>query len=242
MRAVESEGTTVDEAIQRALILLDLSLEDVDVEVVREAGAGRSTAVVRVSPKGALTGQVPSSDVESVSRETRQRERDVGIEEEEQARSVLVEILSRMGLSCRVDPGLVDDDGQRIRLSVSGEDAAIVIGKQGQTLDAIEFFVGRAFERRCPGAPHVSVDAEGYRERRAQKIAEMAIDRAAIVRRSGRAVALEPMSPRDRRAVHVALKDEAGVSTRSEGEGPGRHIVIEPSRPLGLGLTTARIR
>ena len=147
-----------------------------------------------------------------------------------------------MGLSCRVAPAVVEEDGQRLRVQISGEDAALVIGRQGQTLDAIELVINRMVDRQWPGSMQITLDAEGYRDRRAQKLIDVAYQEASKVRRSGRAIELEPMSPRDRRSVHLALQDEPGVSTRSEGEGAYRHIIIEPAGPLGLTGSRPRPR
>jgi len=249
MKAVESEGTNVEQAVERALILLDLTRDQVAVEVIQDPATGApGNAIVRVMPKGAKpAAPAPRPDV---SRETprsepaaraRREESDEAGEEGDLARSVLVDLLSHMGLSCRVDAPDVEDDGQRVRITVSGEDTALVIGRQGQTLDAIELVLNRIVDRTIPGSRQVTVDAESYRDRRAQKLADAAIHEAEQVRRTGRPVALEPMTPRDRRSVHIALRDEAGVTTHSEGEGPFRHIVIEPARPLGTTAQRARI-
>jgi spoIIIJ-associated protein len=251
MKAVESEGTNVEQAIERALILLDLTREQVTVEVMQDPAAGASgNAVVRVMPKGAKPA-TPAAK-QTVSRETPRRDSPAPLapapreesgdstEEGELARSVLAELLSQMGLSCRVGAPDLEDDGQRVLIAVSGEDAALVIGRQGQTLDAIELVLNRIVDRRMPGARQITVDAESYRDRRAQKLADAAIHEAEQVRRTGRPVALEPMTPRDRRSVHLALRDEVGVTTHSEGEGQYRHIVIEPARPLGTTAPRAR--
>jgi spoIIIJ-associated protein len=249
MRAVESEGNTVEQAVERALILLDLSRDQVEVSVIQQPQPGGGTAVVRVAPKS--SNRVSGS---SVSRETPATaggadkahrgvsEEDASPEEGDQAKGVLAELLSHMNLACRLEQAEVEEDGQRIRLSVTGEDTALIIGKQGQTLDAIELIVNRIVERRWPGSSQVTVDAEGYRERRARKLADIALEQAEKVRRMGQPIALEPMTPRDRRSVHLALHDETGVSTRSEGEGSFRHIIIEPSGPLGISGSRSQIR
>lgn len=234
MKAVEAEGSTVEDAVERALILLDLPREKVDTEVLREPGSAGLTALVRVSPKGRSLATRPSETQPDPTSEV-SRETSYSSSEGELAKETLEEILRKMDLDCQVSSPILEDDGQRMRLSISGGDAALVIGRQGQTLDAIEFFVNRMFERKCPGAPHVSLDAEGYRDRRADKLMDMAMHHASEVRRSGRPVALEPMSPRDRRSIHLALRDEHGIVTRSEGEGQYRYVVIEPAGPLKLG-------
>ena len=243
MKAVESEGSTIDQAVERALILLDLPIDLVDVEVIREPRTGDGTAIVRVAPRG----QSKVSRETSAAQGTKHVDRAAGDqvlapEESEQVRALLAELLSHMDLACQVEPGVLDEDGQRMRFKVGGEDASIVIGRQGQTLDAIELVINRMVDRRWPGSTQVTVDAEEYRARRARKLTEIAHQQAGNVRKSGRPVALEPMSPRDRRSVHLALHDEPGVSTRSEGEGSFRHIVIEPAGPLGLSGSRPRFR
>jgi spoIIIJ-associated protein len=256
MRAVESEGITVEQAVERALILLDLTREQVDVQVVRDPTKGGS-AVVRVAPRGQARSAGAARETPAAPPVARERPTPAVVSREtfggaertfepspaaaELARSLLGELLGLMDLSCRLEPGRQALDDGRIRLSIAGEDAAIVIGRQGQTLDALEFVMNRMVERRMPGSPPVTIDAEDYRDRRAQKLAEGALHEAENVRRSGRPVALEAMSPRDRRSIHIALRDEPGVATRSEGEGPFRHVIIEPTRPSDGGSGRTRL-
>jgi spoIIIJ-associated protein len=248
MKAVESEGTTVDQAVERALILLDLPRERVDVEVIREAKSGSQTAVVRVAPKGQERREVsretrraePKRDAEAAEPMSAASPEPLAPEESDQIRAILTEVIGHMGLSCRIAPAAVEEDGQRMRFQISGEDAALVIGRQGQTLDALEVVINRIADRRWPGSMQITVDAEDYRARRAHKLSDIAFEEAGKVRRSGRPIELEPMSPRDRRSVHLALQNEPGVTTRSEGEGQYRHIVIEPAGPLGLSGSRPR--
>lgn len=254
MKAVESEGTTVEQAVERALILLDMPRDRVDVEVLHEPVNG-GTALVRVTPKGRATAPrvsretTPASSRPAASVVPRPAAslapatpREPMPAEVEQIRGLVAELLGHMGLACRIGAGELEEDGKRLRLSISGEDAALVIGRQGQTLDAIELVVNRIVDRRWPGSLLVTLDAEGYRDRRAQRLIDLAYQEAANVRRSGRPIEMEPMSPRDRRSVHLALQNEPGVTTRSEGEGPYRHVVIEPTRPLGAAGPRSRAR
>lgn len=244
MRAVESEGNTVEQAVGRALILLDLPRDQVDVEVIREPQTGLKTAIVRVAPKGQIRTEVSRETSAPVPAQPAPREPGEipTSDESNEMRGLLAELIGLMGIACQVAPAVVEEDGQRIRFELSGEDTALVIGKQGQTLDAVELMMNRISERRWPGSSQITVDAEGYRGRRAQKLADLALEDAREVRRLGRSIALEPMSPRDRRSVHIALRDEPGIVTRSEGEGQFRHIIIEPARPLGPSSSRSPIR
>lgn len=147
-----------------------------------------------------------------------------------QAKRVLDRILEELAPGCRVDES-PSADPETICLTVSGEEAGRVIGHHGHTLDALEHLLNRIVfreERRASG--RLALDAEGYRARRQDQLSRQALRVASRVRETGRPVAMEPMTARERRLVHIALRDYAGVSTASEGEGEERHVVVSPSR------------
>jgi spoIIIJ-associated protein len=147
------------------------------------------------------------------------------------AKSVLETLLTKMGLEAAVD---AREDEERITLVVGGPETGLVIGKKGQTLDALQYLVNKIVSQKLEddedGKP-INVDSEGYRERRAESLVELAHRLAEKARRTGRPVAADPMSPADRRVIHVALADAEGLTTRSEGEGIYRHLVIIPTGP-----------
>jgi spoIIIJ-associated protein len=144
------------------------------------------------------------------------------------ARALLEELLTHLGVRCEVAAGPGAPDVS-ITLSIRGESTALLIGKHGQTLDAIEHVLNRMLFRD-PGTPaRVEVDVEGYRERRRESLVAMARRMADKVRQTGRPATMDLMNPRDRRVVHVALKEEAGVTSRSQGEGFLRKIVVLPA-------------
>jgi spoIIIJ-associated protein len=147
----------------------------------------------------------------------------------EQAADALQELLDLMEVECDVAASW-DEEEERFVIEVSGPDAAIVIGRQGQTLDAVEFVLNRMLEKRNPKMRRVMVDAEGYRGRRERKLRDLALENATRVRETRCAISLDPMSPRDRRTVHMVIEGLAEVTTYSEGEGRDRHVVIEPVR------------
>jgi len=144
----------------------------------------------------------------------------------ERARAVLEGILARMGLESKVS---VREEPERMVLEVSGGETGMVIGKKGQTLDALQFLMNKIINRDREGTKQIVVDSEGYRGRRAEALVALAKRLAEKVVRSGKPVEMEPMPPGDRRIVHVALSDYPGVSTHSEGDGPLRVLVIEPT-------------
>jgi spoIIIJ-associated protein len=146
----------------------------------------------------------------------------------EEAANVLRKILSKMGLEAEV---VSSETEERITLEIKGPETALVIGKKGQTIDSLQYLVNKIVSKAVgegEGKP-ITVDAEGYRERRAESLVELAHKLAEKAKRTGRPVAADPMSAADRRVIHVTLANMAGLTTRSEGEGIYRHLVVIPT-------------
>ncbi|MCG8557768.1 MAG: KH domain-containing protein [Proteobacteria bacterium] len=145
----------------------------------------------------------------------------------ERSQQVLEGILGHMGLTTHIT---LRENGERVVLDVQGADAGRVIGKKGQTLDAIQFLVNKIVNRQPEARRHVIVDSGNYRERRDNGLVSMARREARRAIQQSRVITLEPMSPRDRRVIHLSLAKLPGVSTRSDGEGMERRVRIIPSR------------
>jgi spoIIIJ-associated protein len=146
-------------------------------------------------------------------------------EKRESAAKILREILERMGIDAEVS---AFDDGERVILDAHGPESGLVIGKKGATLDALQYVINRIVTKKPNEGPGIVVDAEGYRGRREDSLADLARRLADKAMKSGRPVPVEPMSPHDRRIIHVTLADHSGVTTESEGEGLFRRVVIYP--------------
>ena len=144
------------------------------------------------------------------------------------SQAVLAELLSHLGVQCEV-ASLPTPDPTLVSLGVQGESSALLIGKHGQTLDAIEYLLNRIVVRDSGATTRIEVDVEGYRARREQSLIANARRMAGKVRETGKPATVEAMNPRDRRIVHMALKDEAGVTSRSQGDGFLRKLVILPA-------------
>ena len=147
----------------------------------------------------------------------------------EEAANILRTILSKMGVEHEVVPSETEE---RITLEVKGPETGLVIGKKGATLDSLQYLVNKIVSKKLgegEGKP-ISVDAEGYRERRAESLVELAHKLADKAKKTGRPVACDPMSAADRRIIHVTLANMPGLTTRSEGEGIYRHLVVIPTR------------
>jgi spoIIIJ-associated protein len=139
-------------------------------------------------------------------------------------RELLEEIVDSLGLD--VDVRIVQSDGT-LTGSVEGHDVGLFIGRRGQTIDAVQHLAQRiVFQGGSPDA-RVVIDADGYRERRAEILRSMALDAAEKALDAGQAVALDPMPASERRIVHEYLRERDDVETHSEGEEPERYLVVE---------------
>jgi spoIIIJ-associated protein len=119
------------------------------------------------------------------------------------------------------------DEGELI-LDITGDDLAVLIGRHGRTLDALQFLVSAITVRKIGYRFPVIIDVEGYKNRQRQKLESLARSSANKAASQGRSIKLRPMTPYERRIIHVALRDDKRVDTASEGEGTGRHVVVVP--------------
>jgi len=226
---VEAEGETVGEAKWMALRELErrypgLARDAVSFQVVSEGergllGVGTSPARVVATFDPAVM-PAPEAAPEPVP---------AGDEGDHAmlVRELLDRIAAALGANCRVD---VADHGASIKASLTGSDVAVLIGKRGKTIDAIQYLVGAAVATASgDAAPRVTVDAAGYRDRREARLVDLADRSADQVVRSGRTIRLEPMTSTERKIVHMRLKDSEGIETHSEGDEPNRYVVISPA-------------
>jgi spoIIIJ-associated protein len=173
--------------------------------------------------------------VSDVQAETTKEDRKPTFEEDgraDKAADFLRDLLVKMGMRCTVhltEPGETDDESD-ICLEIEGQDSGRVIGKKGQTLASLQYLVYRVVNRAGLQRRHVLVDAEGYTARREDTLAAMARRLGKQAVDDGKIITFEPMSPRDRRVVHLALAKFPGVVTQSSGEGDGRRVQIIPVR------------
>lgn len=151
-------------------------------------------------------------------------------EEREEPREVLRELLEEVvdGLGLDVDVEVEESDGV-LTGRVEGEDVGLLIGRRGQTIDAIQHLAQRIVFQGGTAEARVVIDADGYRERRAQALQAIALEAAEDALAGGEPVELDPMPASERRIVHEYLRDRDDVSTHSEGDEPERYLVVEPS-------------
>jgi spoIIIJ-associated protein len=254
MRSIECEGDSIDEAIENALRALEIERDRVQIEILADAsrrlfGLGGKKARVRATVRPPLAASLSTAGPESpsVSRETASEVAEapnvsttaseaLAGELAERSRALVSEMLGLLGASATVQVRPGNDPGS-ILVEVSGDSGGLLIGRRGQTLEAIEYLVNRMLGRDGEVSTRVMIDVERYRERRREYLETLAHRLADKAQHTGRAVTLNPMSPRDRRIVHLALQGNAGIVTRSHGEGHYRKLLILPAERARRGPT-----
>jgi spoIIIJ-associated protein len=222
---VEATGETVGEAKWHALRELEQRLPGLDKSAVR-------FEVLSEGERGLLgVGFAPARVVASVDPAAVPAESEAAAGDESEltasVRELLTEITQAAGVHCRIE---IAEDDEAVTASLVGGDLGLLIGRHGQTIDAIQYLANViAWRELGDDRKDVVVDAAGYRERRRETLEALALRTAERVRASGQPVDLEPMTSIERRIVHLYLKEVDGVGTRSEGEEPYRYVVVEPA-------------
>jgi spoIIIJ-associated protein len=207
MRTIEQYGKTVEEATQAALNELGVTDQDnkVEIEVIDEGskgvfGWGTKFARVRVKVKE---------------------------EAEDRAEEAVKKILDMLDLSGEIEKE--SEEGQ-YKFNIVGGDLGLLIGRRGQTLEAMQFLVNLIVNKNSKEKTKIIIDVEGYRLRREKSLQDLARRLAEKARQDNKNVILEPMMPNERRIIHLALQDNPHVSTFSQGEEPLRKVVISPKK------------
>ena len=209
METLEVTGRSVEEAIEIALERLGADRDQVEIDVVNPGkggilGFGAEPALIRVSlnaSSGILTA-IAQLTVETLIRNM------------------------NADASIRVNPAESTDDRESVQVEISGEDSGLLIGNRGETLKAIQFISSLLIRNKSEG--RVFIDVEGYRDRRNASIKALASKVAQRVISTGKAITLEPMTPNERRVVHMTLSENTSVETESTGGGNDRRVTISP--------------
>lgn len=228
---LEVIAQTIEEAIEKGLSDLGLPREAVEIDVLDEGGSGilgigSRQARVRISVLG--QDDVQESEEVQVSVKEPNADQTLNLVEE-----IVSELLEKMNLEASVKAryGEISDSLPHppILVDITGNDLSILIGRRAKTLNALQYItrliLGKELEHGIP----LSIDVEGYRERREQQVRQLARRVADQVADTKREQALEPMPPNERRFAHLELQDEPLVFTESVGEEPHRKVVIHPS-------------
>ncbi|MDQ7842712.1 MAG: RNA-binding cell elongation regulator Jag/EloR [Armatimonadota bacterium] len=203
MRQVEASGRTVEEAVERALTRLGATAEDVTVEVLDPGTRGMLGLGAREARVRATLKESPAAAVQRVAER----------------------FIRALGFSATVR---VREGADAIHVEFHGRDLGPLIGRRGATLEAVELLLGLIVAKAVDSRLRISVDIEGYWQRRRAWVERMARQAADRAERQRRPVVLPPMSARERRIVHTVLASRGGVTTASSGEGADRRVTVSP--------------
>ncbi len=203
-RSIEVKGKTVDEAIFNGLDQLGLSIDQVNVEILHEGSKGifglGKSAQVRLTEKDS-----PAKDAENF----------------------LNTLFEKMHVGATANATEGED---AIKINIEGDSTGILIGRRGETLDALQYLTSLVVNRDREEYTRVSLDTENYRKKREETLIRLANRIAAKVAKTGRKVVMEPMNPYERRILHSALQGNPKVETVSEGEEPYRRVIVKKKR------------
>lgn len=210
----EFEGRTEQEAIANAIEAMGLNEDEIDVEVIKSRSGlfGGGKVRIRVHVGDEDHDDQPGGELQPDT------------EQESAVIAFVSELLGRMGIEAELRIAAREDE--RVVVEMVSDDAGILIGRRGATLEALQLITNIACGRRHQNGTRVILDAEDYRYRREQSLTRMAIRVARDVQRSGRSQLLEPMNPFERRLVHTAITGVEDVTTASEGEGPYKQVRV----------------
>jgi spoIIIJ-associated protein len=235
----EFEAKTIDEAVILAMKTLHADFDDLEIKVVTEGTKGlfgiigNKTAKILVrhgkavsKPDRIITQEtkptpVTSSEPNPVPRsETQTPTPEILIE----AQGIVSDLLRLMNMHGEVK---IREEGI---LEIMGDGSGLIIGKRGQTLDSLQFLINRIINKSRPEPVFITLDTEGYRQRHVSYLKSMALRMGQKAKRTGQAISLEKMNPYDRRIIHLALKNENGLNTKSIGEGIYKKVIIVPRK------------
>ena len=249
MRFVEVEGRSKDDATQKAARELGVPVEEIGIEVLSDSGrgffgfvGGKKVKIRAWSKRESreelqdevleIQQAVAEDQTQAVSEDgeedekTEKVEKDGVTEKAEKAREVLQGLIGWLSEQATVE--IKDETSERILLEIHGDKTGLLIGKRGQTLDALQFLANKMVNRSRDSAKRIEVDMEQYRKRREQSLRSMAVRLGQKVKKKRKPITIEAMNAHDRRIVHLTLKNDRALETKSVGKGEMRKLVIHP--------------
>ncbi len=242
-KSVIKSAKTVEEAINIALTELGTTKDKVDIDVIEEPSSGFlgilgvKPAIVKIVEKEDsdqfVTTKSPKTENKQVkkakekvkpTKKEEPKDKKEALDESFDIVSFLQEVCDGIMPGCEVK--IESENKDEINLEIEGNNLGLIVGKHGETLNALQYITAMVYNSKFEKFKRVNVDAGGYRKKREEKIVEFGVKMAHKVKNTGRRISLEPMNSYERRIVHLALQDIDGINTFSEGREPKRKIVI----------------
>ena len=237
METYEFEGKSTEEAIQAASRKLNVPVEELDIDIIEPGSAGifglvgGKKAKIKVTlSESSLTEEQDSGDLSDIVDLVDKKEEPTPQEEDETlivAKETLEKILSLIPIETTIT---AEQRNGKVTLNIQGDKSGLLIGRKGKTLDALQFIVNKIVNKAMAKKVNVVIDSENYRKRREDSLVQLALKMGDKAKRIRKPVTTGPMNPYDRRIVHLALKEDGHLDTRSRGEGLLKKVVIIPKR------------
>jgi len=232
-KSVNASAKTVEEAIEQGLQALGVSRDAVEVDIIKEPsrgilGLGATDAVVQLTVRESSVSSPVAASSDQAGLPEDADDKAVVLQV---GRETLTKLLDGMGLEAEVVEGKTGtnfDEDPPVVLDIVGRDLGLLIGRRGETLQALHFLTRLIAGRKLGRRVNLAVDVEGYKARREQSLMEMARRMASQVKQDKRSFVFEPMPANERRILHLALRDDPDVSTQSIGEGNRRKVMVIP--------------
>lgn len=216
MQTFEFEGKTTEEAIENACRQLKLTKDEIDVEIIEPGSAGIF---------GLVGGRKAKVKVTTTGEEPEPVEETNGVAIAKDALENILTLIPMEGTTVSA----AQNDGT-IALNIEGDTSGLLIGRKGRTLDALQFIVNKIVNKALEKRTQVVVDSENYRQRRQESLIQMALRMGEKAKNIRKPVVTNLLNPHDRRIVHMALRDDESLDTKSRGEGILKKILIIPER------------
>lgn len=216
MDTFEFEGKTTEEAIENACRQLNVTKEEINIEIVEPGSAGIF---------GLVGGRKAKIKVSTAEKSDEPPDGTNGLAVAKEALQNILALIPVEGTTVSAE----QIDGT-ISLNIAGDTSGILIGRKGKTLDALQFIVNKIVNKVLEKKVQVVVDSENYRERRRDSLIEMALRMGDRAKKTKKPVATNILNPHDRRIVHLTLRDDKGLDTKSRGEGILKKVLIIPKR------------
>jgi spoIIIJ-associated protein len=208
MKSIKVEAKTVEKAVEKALLELELDRDEVEIEVIEEGSKG-------------LLGLIGTKDAVIKVTEI--------FNPVKEGKEFLQTLLDKANINVQVEVMESESNEEQVVFNLKGEkELGLVIGHRGETLDALQYLTSIFINKELEDYFRVLLDAEGYRERRKETLERLAERLATKAESKQRKVVLEPMPPHERRIIHIKLKENKNVKSYSEGKEPYRKVMIEP--------------
>ena len=229
MASLETEGKSIEEAVEAACNQLKVSREKLEIEVLNSGSTG--IFGIMGSKKARIRATVKEEEVEIIPEPQTTIQVEPGsmpvlpseIDKVDEAKILTQDLLKLMGLEATIQ---VEQEKETIHIKIEGDTSGLLIGRRGQNLDALQYLITRILNRKGPDKIKVILDSGDYRSRRKSYLEEVALKMAAKAKQTGKPVVMSPLNAHDRRIVHLTLEKDKSLKTISRGEGQLKKMII----------------